>query len=256
MVAVFRVAFDGVNVRSTNTSHHPQVPIAQLAILTSSTSTPTESSTSLSQAVSVNRRELKFCAETAAKGAFGSVDAQDLEYAIEPINDFFEYVHDAVFERKDKPVEEGGVMDRGLARTTLGLEGGEDAAAVKKAYRKMTMKYHPDRFVGSTDAEKEEGTVLFNAAVKAYEALTSGGAEHTASGSWYESLGMKSGRTEFKKIEPTLPVAEPVKPAGEGEEGEEEKVVEFEWQAAVRGLDPEVVNFFVARGSTNAKQGA
>ena len=36
----------------------------------------------------------------------------------------------------------------------LGVEKGASAEDIKKAYRKCAMKYHPDRWVNGTDAEK------------------------------------------------------------------------------------------------------
>jgi molecular chaperone DnaJ len=48
----------------------------------------------------------------------------------------------------------------------LGLERGADADAVKKAYRKLALKYHPDRNGGSKEAEDK-----FREATQAYEVL-------------------------------------------------------------------------------------
>ncbi|MDF2548139.1 MAG: molecular chaperone DnaJ [Anaerosolibacter sp.] len=49
----------------------------------------------------------------------------------------------------------------------LGVERGADEAAIKKAYRKMAMQYHPDRNPGNKEAEEK-----FKEANEAYEVLS------------------------------------------------------------------------------------
>ncbi|MEK6596550.1 MAG: DnaJ domain-containing protein, partial [Pseudomonadota bacterium] len=49
----------------------------------------------------------------------------------------------------------------------LGVSRDADEAAIKKAYRKLAMKHHPDR--NSGDAKSEE---MFKEAKEAYEILT------------------------------------------------------------------------------------
>lgn len=52
---------------------------------------------------------------------------------------------------------------------TLGLENGADRNKVKAAYRKLVMKYHPDRYSGN---DKESASNKFREITQAYEALT------------------------------------------------------------------------------------
>ncbi len=55
---------------------------------------------------------------------------------------------------------------------TLGLEPGADMEAVKRAYRQLVMKWHPDRYQG---ADKEGAAQRFREITQAYEALTKNG---------------------------------------------------------------------------------
>src|SRR5688572_19481450 len=48
----------------------------------------------------------------------------------------------------------------------LGVDRGADADAVKKAYRKLALQFHPDRNAGSKESEEK-----FKEATEAYEVL-------------------------------------------------------------------------------------
>lgn len=62
-----------------------------------------------------------------------------------------------------------GGFGTGRHYSTLGLENGADKNKVKAAYRKLVMKYHPDRYSGN---DKEYAANKFREITQAYEALT------------------------------------------------------------------------------------
>lgn len=54
----------------------------------------------------------------------------------------------------------------------LGVEKSASAADIKKAYRKIAIKYHPDRQGDKSDAEKKEAEEKFKEAAEAYSVLS------------------------------------------------------------------------------------
>lgn len=58
-------------------------------------------------------------------------------------------------------------MNKSKAREVLGVEHDASEEDIKKAYRKLAMKYHPDRTGGDKEAEEK-----FKSAKQAYEVLT------------------------------------------------------------------------------------
>lgn len=54
----------------------------------------------------------------------------------------------------------------------LGVAKGASADEIKKAYKKMAIKYHPDRQSGKSDAEKKDAEDKFKEAAEAYSVLS------------------------------------------------------------------------------------
>lgn len=53
----------------------------------------------------------------------------------------------------------------------LGVQKGASRDEIKKSYRKIAMKYHPDKFNGATEEEKKEAEDKFKEAAEAWEVL-------------------------------------------------------------------------------------
>ena len=64
-------------------------------------------------------------------------------------------------------VKNYGEVSRFDPYAILGIEAGAEVGAIKKAYRKMSLKFHPDKNIGDKVAEE-----VFMKVAKAYEALT------------------------------------------------------------------------------------
>ena len=54
----------------------------------------------------------------------------------------------------------------------LGVQKGASADEIKKAYKKMAIKYHPDRQSGKSEAEKKDAEEKFKEAAEAYSVLS------------------------------------------------------------------------------------
>ena len=54
----------------------------------------------------------------------------------------------------------------------LGGQKSASADEIKKAYKKMAIKYHPDRQSGKSDAEKKEAEEKFKEATETYSVLS------------------------------------------------------------------------------------
>lgn len=89
----------------------------------------------------------------------------------------------------------------------LGIDKSASEDDIKKAYRKLAMKYHPDRQQGKSDSEKKEAEEMFKNISAAYECLSDSekrqaydqfgldGLKGNATSSEFE--GMPSGLAEF-----------------------------------------------------------
>ena len=54
----------------------------------------------------------------------------------------------------------------------LGVQKGATADEIKKAYKKMAIKYHPDRQSGKSEEEKKDAEEKFKEAAEAYSVLS------------------------------------------------------------------------------------
>ena len=137
-------------------------------------------------------------------------------------------------------------MTKAEERTVLELEEGcSDPSDIKSAYRKLSFKLHPDRFVGKNRSEEEikQAADDFARVKLAFEAMSSGvrDAGGSSKQSWYESLGGRS-RTDFSGRLKLLSMEEAKK-----------SFVSGKYESAVAGLMPETVMAFVTRNQAASR---
>ena len=221
----------------TNGKNDDWVPIAQLcAVRTNDDATTTAQ---LSQLVTMYCRELAHLAIRGSYSYFQSIPRNHYEYGIEPLDSFHKYVYGTIIDsQKEEFVnsETGSsdIMTRSKALEILQINDTSDD--LKQVYRKLSFQYHPDRFVQSTEQERDNALVKYHEIKLAYETLVSlgGGSNNkgSKSSSWYESLGGRS-RNEFQSIELLLNQADTTYP--------NDAIVD----SAIAGLDPDIVQRFV-----------
>jgi translocation protein SEC63 len=83
------------------------------------------------------------------------------------VNLFFIVVAGALFAYLITLVQNNGQVSQFDPYSILGIEQGTGVAEIKRAYRKLSLKYHPDKNIGDKVAEE-----MFMKIAKAYEALT------------------------------------------------------------------------------------
>lgn len=195
-------------------------------------------------AVSYYCREINYLASLGSS-IFKSIPRNAIEYSVEPIDSFYKFVYEDVIEGKNLDEKNDNAMTKLEARKVLELEEGcNDLNAIKSAYKRLTFKLHPDRFIGKSRTEEEikQASTDFARVKLAYESLSSGlrgDAGSTNSGSsrrsWYESLGGRA-RTDFSGQLKLLPL-EQAKGVFTSEK----------YEAAVAGLVSDTIMAFVTR---------
>ena len=195
----------------------------------------------LSNAISYYCREISYAA-TLGSSLFKSIPRNLIQYSAEDVDSFYKYVYEDVIEGKNNDIKNENVMTKAEARKILQLdENNNDLAEIKQAYRKLSMKLHPDRFIGveRSKDEEEESNNQFAKVKLAYESLQSG-IRVTNSGdkkvqSWYESLGGRA-RTDFIGSIDLISI-----------EKAKDELSSKGFKCAVAGLNPETVMAFVTR---------
>lgn len=197
-------------------------------------------------AVSYYCREINHLASLGSS-IFKSIPRNAIEYSAEPVDSFYKFVYEDVIEGKNQDENNQNTMTKLEARKVLELEEGcNDLSAIKSAYKRLTFKLHPDRFIGQTRSEEEikQASTDFAKVKIAYESLSSGfrgdagstnGSSSSSRRSWYESLGGRA-RTDFSGQLKLLPL-EQAKGVFTSEK----------YEAAVAGLNSDTVMAFVTR---------
>jgi hypothetical protein len=189
----------------------------------------------LRAAVSTYCRELSQVAGMGSR-VFANLPRQEMQYALEPTESFNKHVYDTVMKGKNDDSKNDEVMTKICARQVLQLEDPQaELSEIKRSYRKLSMAWHPDRFIGESDETRQKAVTEYGQIKLAYETLQSGVRNGRAS--WYESLGGRA-RTDFKMVNDLQALQEAA-----------DLLTARGTQAAVCGLDPEMVQTFVARSS-------
>jgi len=207
----------------------------------------------LSIAAATFAREVH-CAITTQIPSTSKIAAPLLEYAVEPLDSFEKFVY-PMFDPSFKD-EKGDRMGKQEALTVLFPEPpatAPDAAAIKKAYRKLSMKYHPDASIGASESELEAITEAnakgFSRVQAAYTIL--GAQTHSSGLSWYEALG-GTDRTDFSRKLDLSAYGQKIGVAHDGAvrgHGDKER---GSWSQAVQSVDADIANFFATRNALSA----
>ena len=209
-----------------------RIPTVQLAVL-SQPSIDVATAEFLTASVSEVAKEV-YTALSFTIPSLKGVSPNSVEYSIESFSSWEKYVFpvwDSEGSDQQKPTSKNDAWE------ALELEPGSDADAIKQAYRKLSMKYHPDQNPDDPVAEDK-----LQAVQAAYSVL--GKDTHSAGMSWYEALGGTE-RTDFHG-----PLT--LQAVGVRRLGWELEVEDGGWRVAVAQLEPELVQFFASRNTLSA----
>ena len=105
----------------------------------------------------------------------GDDEKGDITKAIEDYEKVAEMMDNATDSVKEK-IKKAKVALKRAGRKNfykiLGVSNGATEAELKKSYKKMALKYHPDRMSGKSEAEREMATAKFKEVNEAYEVLS------------------------------------------------------------------------------------
>ena len=89
----------------------------------------------------------------------------------------------------------------GITEEEKKLKGEEFAKAIKKKYRKIALKNHPDKLVGKSKEEKEKSEALFKDASEAYEVLSDEKKRAEYDNPMKSSFGFDGGGSTFSHMD-------------------------------------------------------
>jgi len=105
----------------------------------------------------------------------GDDEKGEITKAIEDYEKVAELMEEASDSIKDKLKKAKVALKRAGRKNyykILGVGNGATDAEIKKSYKKMALRFHPDRMTGKSEAEKEAATAKFKDIGEAYEVLT------------------------------------------------------------------------------------